>query len=151
MKSKWNDLLNSHLSIIDHAALICTAALQQSVNCITYHLGFFQLLFISITATLFGLSITVFPPFFLGYMCHDVCHSRVSKNQPQWNISHSAFREKLIFCCMVGGGSFYAFSPMETAYVLSISSWKIELGRRDWSRFKAVDAQDIFLWWLHDK
>ena len=38
MKFEWNDLSNSHLSIINHAAMICAAALQQSVNCITCHL-----------------------------------------------------------------------------------------------------------------
>ena len=61
------------------------------------------------------------------------------------HISRSAFWEKSIFPYIVGGGSFCQLLPMETTHVWSISSEQNELGKWDWSRFKALDAQDTYL------
>ena len=55
-------------------------------------------------------------------------------------ISQSAFREKSIFSYIVGGGSFCQLLLMEMTHVCSISSEQNELGRWDWSHFKALDG-----------
>ena len=92
----------------------------------------FPLHAIHITTRLFSLSLTVSLHFFVGGMCEN----------PRTSL-HEIFPVALVeknWHDMVGCGSFNLFLPMEAIHVWSISPERIELGRWDWSCFKALDA-----------